>query len=151
VIIGREEILITILKPNFRRRIDVDHATDFFVDAQKLSRGHELLADLIGRDPELHDRFTPTVLFSTAINGIELRRFDLRQMIASVNPVAPRIHEQQRFIRRTAQLSDKILCSHNWNLVFLRSDFNQSARLDRAKGARCCVDAALSQVERQFL
>ena len=49
-----------------------------FVNAQKLSRGHELLADLIGRDPELHDRFTPTVLFSTAVNGIEFGRFDLR-------------------------------------------------------------------------
>src|SRR6266550_8636260 len=42
-------------------------------------------------------------------------------MIASVNRVALGIHKQQRFTRRTAQLSDKILCSHNWNLVFLRS------------------------------
>ena len=71
MIIRGEEILITILKPNFRGRIDVDHGTDFFVDAQKLSRGHELLADLIGRDPELHDGFTPTVLFSTAVNRID--------------------------------------------------------------------------------
>ena len=42
-------------------------------------------------------------------------------MIASVNHVALGIHKQQRFIRLTPQLSDKILCSHNWNLVFLRS------------------------------
>jgi hypothetical protein len=94
VIIRRKEILITILKPNFSGRINIDHVTDFFVDAQKLSRGHELFADFSGRDPQLDDRFTSKVLFSTTINGIEFRRFDYRYMIAGMNRVALGIHKQ---------------------------------------------------------
>jgi len=99
VIIRWKEILVAVLEPNFRGRIDVDHRTDFFVNAQKFSRGHERLAGLIGRHPELHDGFIPAVLLPTAVNGIERRRFDLGQVIAGVNRVAIGIYKQQGFIR----------------------------------------------------
>ena len=99
MIIRWKEILVAVLEPNFRGRIDVDHRTDSFVNAQKLTCGHECFAGLIIRHPQLHDGFILAVLLSTAVNGIELRRFDLGQVIAGVNRVAIGIYKQQGFIR----------------------------------------------------
>ena len=100
MIVRGKETRVAVLESNFRCRVDIDHRTDFFVDAQKLSRSHECFAGLIVRDPELHDGFVPSVLLSTTVNRIEFRSFDLGQVIAGVNRVALGIHKQQRFFRR---------------------------------------------------
>ena len=100
VVVRGKEIVVAIFKPHFRGGIDVNHQSDLFVDAQKLSGRHELHAAFICRYPELHDGFIPTVLLSAAVYRVEVRRFDLGQMIARVNRVALSVYKNQRFTRR---------------------------------------------------